>query len=276
MNKHIYRVIFNAARGLWTAVQETATGSGKGRSAGTPRRTRLMRAAAASIDMLSMRHMAFAALCALGMQPVLVEAQVVAAPGSGSRPIVGVTANGLPIVQIATPNGAGVSNNPYTQYNVGSQGLILNNSPGNVQTQLGGYVTGNPNLGAGSARVIVNQVVGGNASQLLGYSEVAGQKADVVIANPAGIYCNGCGFINTSRGVLTTGTPVFGGTGSLDAFHVTGGQIQIGPAGLNGSNVDEVDLIARSVAVNGKLWAGQSLNVVTGNNDVRYGDLGAQ
>ncbi|MGF6244870.1 filamentous hemagglutinin [Paraburkholderia sp. GAS38] len=276
MNKHIYRVIFNAARGLWTAVQETATGSGKGRSVGTPRRTRLMRAAAASIDMLSMRHMAFAALCALGMQPVLVEAQVVAAPGSGSRPIVGVTANGLPIVQIATPNGAGVSNNPYTQYNVGSQGLILNNSPGNVQTQLGGYVTGNPNLGAGSARVIVNQVVGGNASQLLGYSEVAGQKADVVIANPAGIYCNGCGFINTSRGVLTTGTPVFGGTGSLDAFHVTGGQIQIGPAGLNGSNVDEVDLIARSVAVNGKLWAGQSLNVVTGNNDVRYGDLGAQ
>lgn len=43
---------------------------------------------------------------------------------------------------------------------------------------------GNPNLGAGSARVIVNQVVGGNASQLLGYTEVAGQRAEVVIANP--------------------------------------------------------------------------------------------
>ncbi|WP_372342071.1 hemagglutinin repeat-containing protein [Paraburkholderia aspalathi] len=226
--------------------------------------------------MLSMRHVAFAALCVLGMQPLWADAQVVAAPASGSKPIVGVTANGLPIVQIATPNSAGVSNNPYTQYNVGSQGLILNNSPGNVQTQLGGYVTGNPNLGAGSARVIVNQVVGGNASQLLGYTEVAGQRADVVIANPAGIYCSGCGFINTSRGVLTTGTPVFGGTGSLDAFHVTGGQIQIGTAGLNGSNVDQVDLIARSVAINGKVWAGQSLNVVAGNNDVRYSDLSAQ
>ncbi|MGP8485712.1 hemagglutinin repeat-containing protein [Paraburkholderia fungorum] len=226
--------------------------------------------------MLSMRHVAFAALCVLGMQPLWADAQVVAAPASGSRPAVGVTANGLPMVQIATPNAAGVSNNAYTTYNVGQSGLILNNSASSVQTQLGGYVTGNPNLGAGSARVIVNQVVGGNASQLLGYTEVAGQRADVVIANPAGIYCNGCGFINTSRGVLTTGTPVFGGTGSLDAFHVTGGQIQIGTAGLNGSNVDQVDLIARSVAINGKVWAGQSLNVVAGNNDVRYSDLSAQ
>ncbi|MFL9881514.1 hemagglutinin repeat-containing protein [Paraburkholderia agricolaris] len=276
MNKNIYRVIFNAARGLWAAVQETATGTGKGRSSGATRRTPSMHARVGFVDMLSMRHVAFAALCVLGMQPLWVDAQVVAAPASGSRPAVGVTANGLPMVQIATPNAAGVSNNAYTTYNVGQSGLILNNSASSVQTQLGGYVTGNPNLGAGSARVIVNQVVGGNASQLLGYTEVAGQRADVVIANPAGIYCNGCGFINTSRGVLTTGTPVFGGTGSLDAFHVTGGQIQIGTAGLNGSNVDQVDLIARSVAINGKVWAGQSLNVVAGNNDVRYSDLSAQ
>jgi filamentous hemagglutinin len=276
MNKNIYRVIFNAARGLWTAVQETARGSGKGRPAGTTGRAPLLHAGVGFIDMLSMRHVAFAALCALGMQPQWADAQVVAAPTTGSRPAVGVTANGLPIVQIATPNAAGVSNNPYTQYNVGPSGLILNNSASNVQTQLGGYVTGNPNLGAGSARVIVNQVVGGNASQLLGYTEVAGQRAEVVIANPAGIYCNGCGFVNTSRGILTTGTPVFGGTGSLDAFHVTGGQIQIGTAGLNGSNVDQVDLIARSVAINGKVWAGQSLNVVAGNNDVRHSDLNAQ
>jgi len=57
---------------------------------------------------------------------------------------------------------------------------------------------------------------------------------------------------------------------------VTGGQFQIGAAGLNASNVDQVDLIARSVAVNGKISAGQSLNVVAGNNDVRYTDLNAQ
>ena len=98
MNKNIYRVIFNAARGLWTAVQETATGLGKGRSAGAVRNAALAPAPFAPrlgrIDMLSMRHVAFAALCALGMQPVLVEAQVVAAPTSaGSKPLVGVAAN---------------------------------------------------------------------------------------------------------------------------------------------------------------------------------------
>lgn len=277
MNKNIFRVIFNASRGLWTAVQETATGNGRGRTVGTPRRVAIPEVRGSFVDMLSMRHVAFAALCVLGMQPMLVDAQVVAAPTSaGSKPIVGVAGNGVPVVQIATPNAAGVSNNGYTQYNVGSQGLILNNSQGNVLTQQGGYVAGNPNLASGAARVIVNQVVGGSPSQLLGYTEVAGQRAEVVIANPAGIYCNGCGFINTSRGILTTGTPVFGGTGSLDAFHVTGGQIQIGSAGLNGSNVDQVDLIARSVAINGKVWAGQSLNVVAGNNDVRHDDLSAQ
>ncbi|TDY38997.1 hemagglutinin repeat-containing protein, partial [Paraburkholderia rhizosphaerae] len=276
MNKNTYRVIFNAARGLWTAVQETATANSRGRAVSTARGTAIPVARWGLVDMLSMRHIAFAALCVLGMQPMQVDAQVVAAPGSGSKPIVGVTANGLPIVQIATPNSAGVSNNGYTQYNVSPQGLILNNSQGNALTQQAGYVAGNPNLAAGSARVIVNQVVGGSPSQLLGFTEVAGQRAEVVIANPAGIYCNGCGFINTSRGVLTTGTPVFGGTGSLDAFHVTGGQIQIGAAGLNGSNVDQVDLIARSVAINGKVWAGQSLNVVAGNNDVRHDDLSAQ
>ena len=88
MNKNIYRVIFNAGRGLWTAVQETATGLGKGRSAGTVSNAAPARAPAPAqwgpqlgrIDMLSMRHVAFAALCALGMQPVFVEAQVVAAP----------------------------------------------------------------------------------------------------------------------------------------------------------------------------------------------------
>ena len=276
MNKNIYRVIFSAVRGVWTVVQETATGRTKGRNAGTPSRT-VVAARAGGIDLLAMRHIAFAALCTLGMQPMAVDAQVVAAPGAaGSKPIVGMTANGLPLVQISTPNAAGVSNNNYTQYNVGPQGLILNNSQGNVLTQQAGYVGGNPNLASGTARVIINQVVGGNASQLLGYTEVAGARAEVVIANPAGIFCNGCGFINTSRGILTTGTPVFGGTGSLDAFHVTGGQIQIGSAGLNGSNVDQVDLIARSVAINGKVWAGQALNVVAGNNDVRHSDLNAQ
>ena len=276
MNKNLYRVIFNAARGLLMAVQETASGFCKGsRSSSVGRRP--VSDGQRAFTMLPMRGIAFAALCLFGMQPVFVQAQVTAAPNAapGTKPAVGVTANGIPLVQITTPNAAGVSNNNYTQYNVGTQGLILNNSPSTVQTKLGGYVQGNPYLASGSARVIVNQVVGGSPSQLLGYTEVAGQQAEVVIANPAGLYCNGCGFINTTRSVLTTGTPVFGGTGSLDAFHVTGGEIQVGTAGLTASNVDQVDLIARSVQVNGKIWAGRQLDVVTGVNDVSHADLSA-
>ncbi|WP_206957312.1 hemagglutinin repeat-containing protein [Trinickia acidisoli] len=287
MNRRLYRIVFNAARGLWMAVQETANGFGKGRAAsGAGKNTATAIARGpwhragmfGVLDMLEMRHVAFAALCVLGMQPLLVHAQVTALPSApaASKPTVGATANGLPIVQIVTPNGAGVSNNLYSQFNVGPQGLILNNSKGNVLTQQAGYVTGNPYLASGSASIIVNQVVGGNASQLLGYIEVAGPQAQVIVANPSGIYCNGCGFVNTSRGVLTTGTPVFGGSGSLDAFHVTGGYIQIGTSGLNASNVDEVDLIARSVEINGNLWANKTLNVVAGANDVQYGNLSAQ
>ncbi|WP_116136922.1 hemagglutinin repeat-containing protein [Trinickia diaoshuihuensis] len=274
MNKNLYRVIFNAARGLLMAVQETASGLRKGARASGAKRRRDADGQRA-FTMLPMRGVAFAALCVFGMQPVFVQAQVTAAPNAGpaTKPSVGVTANGVPLVQITTPNAAGVSNNTYTQYNVGTQGLILNNSPGTTLTKQGGYVAGNPYLSSGGARVIVNQVVGGSPSQLLGYTEVAGQQAEVVIANPAGLYCNGCGFINTTRGVLTTGVPVFGGSGSLDAFHVTGGQIQIGAAGLNVSDVDQVDLIARSVQINGKIWAGRQLDVVAGTNDVNYADL---
>ena len=274
MNRNLYRVIFNAARGLLMAVQETASGLRKG-SRSSRVGSRPGSDGQRALTILPMQGIAFAALCAFGMQPVFVRAQVVAAPNASpaTKPAVGVAGNGVPVVQITTPNAAGVSNNTYNQYNVGTQGLILNNSPGAVQTKLGGYVQGNPYLSAGSARVIVNQVVGGSPSQLLGYTEVAGRQAEVVIANPAGLYCNGCGFINTTRSVLTTGTPVFGGTGSLDAFHVTGGQIQIGAAGLDAGTVDQMDLIARSVQVNGKIWAGRQLDVVTGANDVNHGDL---
>jgi filamentous hemagglutinin family protein len=67
---------------------------------------------------------------------------------------------------------AGVSRNVYNQFNVGPNGAILNNSRTNVQTQLGGFVQGNPYLATGPARIILNEVNGGSASQLRGYIEV--------------------------------------------------------------------------------------------------------
>ncbi|HBP4280814.1 filamentous hemagglutinin N-terminal domain-containing protein, partial [Pseudomonas aeruginosa] len=115
-------------------------------------------------------------------------------------------------VNIATPNGAGLSNNHFRDYNVGANGLILNNATGKTQgTQLGGIILGNPNLKGQAAQVILNQVTGGNRSTLAGYTEVAGQSARVIVANPHGITCQGCGFINTPRATLTTGKPIMDG-----------------------------------------------------------------
>ena len=223
------------------------------------------------------RTVAWLTLVAYVGQPLVVTAQVIAdqAAAPDKRPVVDSTATGLPLVQIATPSAAGVSHNQYSQFNVDPVGLILNNSQTNVLTQQAGYVSANQNLVNGAARVILNEVTSTNRSQLNGYIEVAGQQAETIVANPNGITCNGCGFINTSRGVLTTGTPVMGAGGSLDAFRVTGGDIQIGSAGLNGSSLSQLDLIARSVQVNGQLWA-TNLNAITGANLANYNTLGVQ
>ncbi|MFT6635712.1 MAG: filamentous hemagglutinin family protein [Alcanivorax sp.] len=175
-------------------------------------------------------------------------------------------ANGVPVVNIQNPNSKGVSQNFYNDFNVGSKGVVLNNSKQVTQTQLGGYIEGNPNLHNGSASLILNEVIGQNPSSLGGYIEVGGARADVVVANPNGISCNGCGFINTNHATLTTGKSIMEG-GELQGFDVQGGRIGIGENGLNGSNTDRFDLIARSVKVAGELHA-DSLNIVTGQQRV--------
>ncbi|QVM92944.1 DUF637 domain-containing protein [Pseudomonas entomophila] len=186
----------------------------------------------------------------------------------------GQAGNGVPIVNIATPNGSGLSNNTFRDYNVGSNGLILNNATSKTQsTELGGIIVGNPNLRGQAAQVILNQVTGGNRSTLEGYTEVAGQAARVIVANPHGITCKGCGFINTPRATLTTGKPVMDGE-RLDRFQVDGGDISIEGDTLNAGNLDQFDLVTRSAKLNAELHARQ-LNIVTGRNDVQADSLQA-
>ncbi|WP_261991215.1 filamentous hemagglutinin N-terminal domain-containing protein [Pseudomonas sp. SC3(2021)] len=183
--------------------------------------------------------------------------------------------NGVPIINIATPNASGLSHNQFHDYNVGAQGLILNNgSTQNNLTQLGGHIIDNPNLkNSGSAQAILNEVISGNPSQLRGYTEVAGQSARVIVANPYGITCNGCGFINSPRVTLTTGKPVLD-NGRLDRFQVDQGTVAIEGTGLNATNVDRFEIITRSAKINAEIQA-QNLTIVAGRNDVNAQTLNA-
>jgi len=179
--------------------------------------------------------------------------------------------NGVEVVDIAATNAAAVSHNLYNRFNVDSRGLVLNNNVatnGAVQSQLAGQIEGNLNLNR-AARLIINEVVTQNRSQLNGYMEVAGARADVVVANPWGITCSGCGFINTDRATLTTGVPQLSSDGSLAGFRVNQGEILINGQGLNGSDQDILDLVARSIVVRGQINA-KDLQLVAGVNDFAY------
>ncbi|MFH4258531.1 filamentous hemagglutinin N-terminal domain-containing protein, partial [Acinetobacter baumannii] len=157
---------------------------------------------------------------------------------------------------IQTPSAGGVSRNTYTQFDVGQEGAILNNSRNNTQTQLGGWVQGNPWLAKGEAKVILNEVNSNNPSQLKGYIEVAGKQAQVVIANPSGLICDGCGVINADRFTLTTGQAVMN-QGYLESFRVRDGQVTIEGKGLNGSLTPCTDIYARALKVNAGLYANE-------------------
>ena len=276
MNANRHRIVFNRAHGLFMAVPqgdllrgiaESASTQGKSPAGGSGTTT----ATPPGFSLARLRSAAFAALLACGAQLALMPlatAQVVAykaAPAS-QKPTVLTAGNGVPLINIQTPSAAGVSRNTYEQFDVQAQGAILNNSRTNAQTQLGGWVQGNPWLAGGSARVILNEVISANPSQLLGYVEVAGSAAQVVIANPAGVTCNGCGFINASRATLTTGSPIVSG-GNLEGYRVEGGTVRIEGSGMDASRVGYTDLIARAVEVNAGLWA-QTLKVTAGSNVV--------
>ncbi|UUE57800.1 DUF637 domain-containing protein [Pectobacterium aroidearum] len=178
-------------------------------------------------------------------------------------------AGAVPVINIATPNAAGVSHNTYKDFSVGTPGAVLNNSIAAGQSQLAGQLNANANLNGKAAELIINEVTGSTRSDLQGKVEVFGNKANVLIANPNGITCDGCGFINTPSATLTTGKPVLDQQGALEALEVKKGSITIGGKGLDGSATDYVDILSRATELNGKINA-KSLTLTQGSNRVDF------
>lgn len=206
----------------------------------------------------------FATMLALGM---IMPAHAAVVAGNTNQPGIHTNANGTTVVDINKASAGGVSHNVYSEFNVDSNGVILNNSSSNSNTQLAGQIDGNANMANGSAKVILNEVRSSDPSQLNGMIEVAGQSAQVIIANPSGITCDGCGFINTNHATLTTGTATYDNQGNVTGLDVSKGQVSITGKGMDTRSTQYTDIIARSVKVNAKLQANE-LNIITGNNRI--------
>lgn len=249
---HVYRVIWSEVLNAWVAVSEITRSHGQ-RSRGVLQ---------AALPALLFSGYALAADVPTTVVPT----------GTGTSAY--VSANGVPVVNIKAANAAGLSHNQYLRYDVETRGLVLNN--GNLSkiersSQLAGRVLANPNL-ASEASIILNEVVSTNRSLLAGFTEVVGGRADVVLANPNGITCSGCGFINTDRATLTTGTPFFGGTGGLGGFNVERGDILVQGSGVNASAQQILDLVARSIKVEAPVVtsATGTLQLTAGTNRWSY------
>lgn len=146
-------------------------------------------------------------------------------------------ANGRQTVNIA-PAVSGVSQNTYTQFNVGAAGATLNNVGIN-------------------ARTIVNQVTSTNPSLIAGELAVAGPRSNVVLANPNGITVNGGSFVNAGHLALSTGQVSFTDVQIAPGIFqrnvnlaTTGGMIVVGPQGLTGALIG-LDILAKNISIQG-------------------------
>lgn len=292
MNKQCYRVVFNKARGMMMVVSEVTKSQNKKAGNSSGKKSTATKSESHSGINVSYHRLAMAILCCQSMVYTQVQAATSAIQNTASnvpvaqRAALLKAANGTPIVNIRTPNSNGLSHNTYNQFDIGSNGAILNNSMGAANTHLAGNIAGNQYLAQGVANTILNEVRSNAPTMFQGNLEVAGQRADVIIASPSGLQVQGGGFINANRATLTTGTPKIDSAGNLTGFDVKQGQIQFDNAatgnalggdlydGKNKNQANYVDVLARAVTINGQIHANQDVDMVTGSNTVDY-DTGA-
>lgn len=197
MNRFCYRMIFSKSLGRLVVVSEKTRSQSKSDNSsmggGTP--------AASSPVGFGLKTLTLSLLLGLGLTAHATPTTITADPSADKalQPIILPTASGITSVNIAAPNDKGLSNNHYSQFDVGNSGVVLNNNRKATNIQIAGFVQANPFMARGEATTILNQINSNHPSYLGGFIEVAGKKADVIIANPSGLSINGAGFINASN-----------------------------------------------------------------------------
>ncbi|NBF10419.1 hemagglutinin repeat-containing protein [Pseudomonas sp. Fl4BN1] len=201
--------------------------------------------------------------------PLALAGGITVVGGPGGTPIL-QNQGGVPIVNIVAPNAGGLSHNQFIDYNVGQQGVVLNNALQAGQSQLAGQLAANAQFQGQAASVILNEVISQNASQLNGAQEIFGRAADFVLANPNGISVNGGSFINTPNASLVVGRPELQ-DGKLQGLNTQGaqGQLNIHAGGLRNAE-GSINLIAPRIDSKGELKARDQLNVTVGRNQLDY------
>ncbi|HAV5313997.1 DUF637 domain-containing protein [Acinetobacter baumannii] len=282
MNKNLYRIIFNKARNMFMAVAENVRSQSK--AAGQSSSSEIVSYGQSSGQEKSFHQLWHVKALVTSMSllvpfaPVYADIVADSAANAANRAVIAAGKNSagttVPVVNIQTPKN-GISHNIYKQFDVLAEGAVLNNSRQGATTKTVGAVAANPFLATGEARVILNEVNSSAASRFEGNLEVAGQMADVIIANPSGINIKGGGFINANKAIFTTGKPQLNADGSIKQFTVDQGRITVSANpnskfGLGGNNNDAnyVDLYARALELSAELRAKNDIQVIAGANNV--------
>ncbi|WP_144353381.1 two-partner secretion domain-containing protein, partial [Snodgrassella alvi] len=267
MNKNRYKVIYNKHRGQMVAVAENTTSTTKSTAEHSSSGSNIISSLLAKLPLLTGSILLGFGLCIL-VQNNVIAAEIhadLSAP-KNQQPTILPSANGTPQINIQTPSKRGVSINQYRQMDIDQKGAILNNSRKSTQTRQAGWIQGNPWLAKGEASIIVNQINSSNPSRLNGYIEVAGRRAEVIIANPAGININGGGFINAAGVTLTTGRPQIN-DGQISGIQINRGNISISGQGLDSRDSDYTHILTKAAQINAGIWANQ-LNIISGSNHI--------
>ncbi|MDS7959038.1 MULTISPECIES: DUF637 domain-containing protein [unclassified Acinetobacter] len=280
MNKNSYRIIYSKARQMFVAVAENVRSQTKasGQSEASSQSNIDNTESQAFHELWQVKALVASISLWMPLAPVYAGIVADSAANAANRAVIGAGKNSagtvVPVVNIQTPKN-GISHNIYKQFDVLAEGAVLNNSRQGATTQTVGNVAANPFLATGEARVILNEVNSSAASRFEGNLEVAGQMADVIIANPSGINIKGGGFINANKAIFTTGKPQLNADGSIKQFTVDQGKITVSANpnskfGLGGNNNDAnyVDLYARALELSAELRAKNDIQVIAGANNV--------